>query len=71
MSIELDDGPVRRAIELAIVKQMRVATFDRKDIAKHLSEMVTEALWEVAVLTETDGPERGILAGKRMIETWE
>jgi hypothetical protein len=70
VSVELDRGVIRAAIEHALRYQIRSVNLVKRDVAKELSEVVCEALFETAVVTKASGPEAGITAGKTMIQKW-
>ena len=71
MSIELS----RSRIEPIIRKELgiQLAHWQAKDLPRNyvLTNLLVEIMWEVAATTQREGPEKGILAGVRMLKTWK
>lgn len=71
MSIELSRDRVELMVNIAIRDKIGVWTATRHSVIDGLSAMIVATMWEVAAVTSSGGPEKGILAGVRMIKTWE
>ncbi len=73
MSIELNAAQLKRIAENAIgprLVEWQKGYVDR-NVAEHLSNMVVEALYEAALIGNTEGVEQGIIAGLKMIKAWQ
>lgn len=71
MSIELDRNVVALRVKNALAERLIEWRRNSKPEIGSLIELMTEVMWEVAAMTKQATPERGILAGVKMIETWE
>ena len=72
MSIELNASQLKRVAENALIPRLvewQKGYVDRS-VAEHLSNMVVEALYEAALIGNTEGVEQGIIAGLKMIKSW-
>lgn len=43
----------------------------KREVADHLANCVVEALYEAALISSQEGPEKGIIAGLKMIKAWQ
>lgn len=72
MSVELNAAQLKRIAENAIgprLVEWQKGYVDR-NVAEHLGNMVVEALYEAALIGNTEGVEQGIIAGLKMIKSW-
>ena len=73
MAVELNAGWLKKIAENELIGRLvewQHGHVDRS-VAAHLSDMVVEALYEAALIGNTEGVEKGILAGMAMIKSWQ
>jgi hypothetical protein len=72
MAVELNAAQLKRVAENALIP--RLVEWQRghvdRNVATHLANMVVEALYEAALIGREQGVEQGIIAGLRMIKSW-
>lgn len=77
MSIELSRSRVELMVGTMIRDKLGVWNAVSRSVplppsvVESLTTMIVATMWEVAAVTSSNGPEKGILAGVRMIKTWE
>ena len=72
MGVELNASQLKRVTANALIP--RLVEWQKghvdKNVAEHLGNMVVEALWEAALIAKKEGVEQGIIAGLKMIKSW-
>ncbi len=73
MSVELNATRLKWQVENELIPRLvgwQKGHIDR-DVAARLSEVIVEALYETALKSREEGTEKGILAGVKMIQSWQ
>lgn len=71
MSIELSRTKIGIKVRSAVTERLVQWRREDKSEVNNLATLITEIMWEVAAMTKQSTAERGILAGVKMLETWE
>ena len=69
--MELERDVVAYQVKVALQKQMAIWRGSGDDVVERLSTMVTEALFDTAVTSSLETPEKGVLQGLRMLRNWK
>lgn len=72
MAINLEFDSVRHSVKVALRERLAIWRAETNmELADKLSTMITETLFDVAATSRSDGTEKGVIEGLRMIKNWE
>jgi hypothetical protein len=73
MAIELNAAQLKSFLERELIHRLVEwqGGHVNRVVAEHLSDMVVEAIFEAALIGNTEGIEKGIIAGLKMIKAWQ